>query len=177
MVIRVVGNPSFVIFQDRRFGMGKTAAANFQPTEPFPAPSVAVRIQKPRNAHWKLIPSVSAPAPSGVVSLAISSTIEVPDVGRDGNRWTDFSPVAFACQLPRGRALKTRCGSTVSLPLATLGMFAIPVARKPNLPGLARPWHHLTHTTHTRKPHTGWVVMVGSELAGCRSQVAHCEKP
>lgn len=96
-------------------GMEKTAAADFQPTEPFPAPSATPFASRSPGMRTGSRFHKSRHQPqTGVVRFAISSTMSmrVPDVGRDGNRWTDFSPVAFACQLPRDRALKTRCGST-----------------------------------------------------------------
>lgn len=99
--------------------------------------------RSPGMLTGKSIPSVSAPAPNWG-SRFIDGGGSGCSRGGEGNRWTDFSPVAFACELgrlPRGRALKTRCGSTrchsgnvchtSQLIPPSLVFMASPTARKP----------------------------------------------
>lgn len=80
--IRVMVNPSLVISRIVGLGMRKVAAADFQPTEPFPAPSAAPSAGGPRSHPGMLTgnrfhQSRHQPKTSG---LAISSMMEVPDV-------------------------------------------------------------------------------------------------
>lgn len=163
MAIRVVGNSSFVIFQDRRFGYGENGGSGFPAnrtvSSTFCNPPFASRSPGMRTGS-RFHKSRHQPQ-TGVVRFAISSTMSmrVPDVGRDGNRWTDFSPVAFACQLPRDRALKTRCGSTTC---HSRNVCHTSPSWPPPSPRL---WHH-----HTRKPQLAVVVGVragGMQIASC----------